>query len=87
MSAKQVHAWLCGVESRDVSVFMPEFLIQAPPMSLAKAPLVSTGTTGAVGGDGKPPRELVKPTDTSEIQVYERSMLCSGYRRCCAGRC
>ncbi|XP_047661389.1 calpastatin isoform X20 [Tachysurus fulvidraco] len=41
---------------------------QAPPVSPAKAPPVSTGTTGAVGGAGKPSTELVKPTDTSKVQ-------------------
>ncbi|XP_053096227.1 calpastatin isoform X11 [Pangasianodon hypophthalmus] len=42
--------------------------LQAPPVSPAIAPPVSTGTTGAVGGAGKPPTELVKPTDTSKVQ-------------------
>ncbi|XP_058272199.1 calpastatin isoform X19 [Hemibagrus wyckioides] len=42
---------------------------QAPPVTPAKAPPVSTGTTGAVGGAGKPSTELVKPTDTSKVQV------------------
>ncbi|KAK3555661.1 hypothetical protein QTP86_025739 [Hemibagrus guttatus] len=42
---------------------------EAPPVSPAKAPPVSTGTTGAVGGAGKPSTELVKPTDTSKVQV------------------
>lgn len=46
-------------------------------MSSAKAPPVSTGTTGAIGAAGKP-TELVKPTDASKVQVYERQMLCSG---------
>ncbi|XP_058272187.1 calpastatin isoform X7 [Hemibagrus wyckioides] len=41
---------------------------QAPPVTPAKAPPVSTGTTGAVGGAGKPSTELVKPTDTSKVQ-------------------
>ncbi|MCJ8741169.1 hypothetical protein PDJAM_G00067660 [Pangasius djambal] len=41
---------------------------QAPPVSPAKAPPVSTGTTGAVSGAGKPPTELVKPIDTSKVQ-------------------
>lgn len=73
VSAEQVHAWLCGVEN--LSDFMPEFLIQAPPESLAKAPPLSAGT---VGGVGTPPREVVKPADTSKVQVYEILMLCSG---------
>ncbi|MCI4386924.1 hypothetical protein PGIGA_G00068460 [Pangasianodon gigas] len=42
--------------------------LQAPPVFPAKAPPVSTGTMGAVGGAGKPPTELVKPTDTSKVQ-------------------
>ncbi|XP_060746659.1 calpastatin isoform X3 [Tachysurus vachellii] len=41
---------------------------KAPPVSPAKAPPVSTGTMGAVGGAGKPSTELVKPTDTSKVQ-------------------
>lgn len=78
VSAEQVYAWQCGVEILDVSVFMPDFLIQAPPVSSAKAPPVSTGKTDAVGGAGKPSTELVKPTDTSKVQVYKRQLLCSG---------
>ncbi|XP_017348094.2 calpastatin isoform X4 [Ictalurus punctatus] len=41
---------------------------QAPPVSSAKAPSVSAGTTGSIGGAGKPPTELVKLTDTSKVQ-------------------
>ncbi|XP_060791449.1 calpastatin isoform X4 [Neoarius graeffei] len=42
---------------------------KAPPVSPTKAPPVSAGTTGAVGGAGQLPKELVKPTDTSKVQV------------------
>lgn len=56
---------------------MPYFSIQAPPVSPAKAPPVSAGTKGAVGGAGQLPTELVKPTDTSKVQVYQRWM-CTG---------
>ncbi|XP_053503997.1 calpastatin isoform X10 [Ictalurus furcatus] len=41
---------------------------QALPVSSAKAPSVSAGTTGSIGGAGKPPTELVKLTDTSKVQ-------------------
>ncbi|XP_047017958.2 calpastatin isoform X14 [Ictalurus punctatus] len=41
---------------------------EAPPVSSAKAPSVSAGTTGSIGGAGKPPTELVKLTDTSKVQ-------------------
>lgn len=71
LSAEQVHAWLCRVENLNASDFMPDFLIQAPPVSSAKAPSVSAGTTGSIGGAGKPPTELVKLTDTSKVQVHK----------------